>query len=109
MPRRSSSSKLLLASTFLWLFSACGGKDDAAGQPPTIASGATVAPQATQPAASEPGPAIAEQATYVVEAGDTLSEIAAALGVDLEALISANAIEDPDLIFPGQTLLVPAE
>jgi LysM repeat protein len=47
------------------------------------------------------------QATYTVVAGDTLGEIAARLGVSLESLQSANAIDDPDLIRPGDVLTVP--
>ena len=42
--------------------------------------------------------------TYVVQSGDTLSGIAAELGTTVEDLMAANGIEDPDLIYPGQTL-----
>lgn len=40
--------------------------------------------------------------TYVVQFGDTLSQIAAAHGVSLSNL--AAQVQNPDLIFPGQTL-----
>ncbi|MFE2726460.1 transglycosylase family protein [Kitasatospora sp. NPDC059327] len=46
---------------------------------------------------------------YTVKAGDTLSTIAAAQGVDWHALYNDNAKvigANPDLIFPGQTLTV---
>ncbi|MFJ8436202.1 transglycosylase family protein [Kitasatospora sp. NPDC094019] len=46
---------------------------------------------------------------YTVKAGDTLSTIAAAQGVDWHALYDNNAKvigANPDLIFPGQTLTV---
>ncbi|MGV9270410.1 LysM peptidoglycan-binding domain-containing protein [Kitasatospora sp. NPDC003701] len=46
---------------------------------------------------------------YTVKAGDTLSTIAAAQGVDWHALYDNNAKViggNPDLIFPGQTLTV---
>ncbi|MBK8795493.1 MAG: peptidoglycan DD-metalloendopeptidase family protein [Anaerolineales bacterium] len=46
-------------------------------------------------------------ATYTVAAGDTLGAIAAQLGVSLDALTSANAIDDPNRIRVGQVLLVP--
>jgi LysM repeat protein len=45
---------------------------------------------------------------YVVKAHDTLTSIARAQGVTLERLIAANPqITNPDLIFPGQRLVVP--
>jgi LysM domain len=44
------------------------------------------------------------QNTYVVQSGDTLSEIAAQLGTTTEALVAANGIPDPNLIYAGQLL-----
>lgn len=41
---------------------------------------------------------------YVVQPGDTLSGIAAALGTTPEDLAAANGVSDPDLIYAGQTL-----
>jgi nucleoid-associated protein YgaU len=50
--------------------------------------------------------------TYTVQAGDTLSKIADKLGVDggWQSLADANAatIADPDLVFVGQVLQLPA-
>jgi len=47
--------------------------------------------------------------TYVVQSGDTMYLIAQKFGVPLQALIAANPqIADPNLIYPGQTLMVPA-
>ncbi|MFZ5648415.1 MAG: BsuPI-related putative proteinase inhibitor [Bacillota bacterium] len=43
---------------------------------------------------------------YTVMPGDTLTTIARALGTTVENLLALNQIEDPNLIFPGQTLLV---
>jgi LysM repeat protein len=64
-----------------------------------VAPAATVAPAASGE-------------TYTVVAGDTLSIIAAKLGVEggWEALAAANAgsIADPNLIFPGQEIVLPA-
>ena len=45
--------------------------------------------------------------TYVVQAGDSLSEIARRFGVSLEAIMEANDITDPDSIREGQELVVP--
>ncbi|MEX5300568.1 LysM domain-containing protein, partial [Kocuria sp. CPCC 205292] len=57
-------------------------------------------------------PASVAGESYTVVAGDTLSVIAAKLGIEggWEALAAANAgsIADPNLIFPGQVLNIPA-
>ncbi|MDI6893306.1 MAG: polysaccharide deacetylase family protein [Bacillota bacterium] len=45
-------------------------------------------------------------ATYVVRKGDTLNEIAASYGVTVKWLCQVNGIRDPDLIRPGQKLVV---
>jgi len=45
--------------------------------------------------------------TYIVQPGDTLSEIAVRFGVTLAALIEANDITDPTLIRPGRVLIIP--
>ncbi|NLP36287.1 MAG: DUF3794 domain-containing protein [Firmicutes bacterium] len=45
---------------------------------------------------------------YVVQPGDSLFKIAQRFGVALDDLIAANPeIRDPDLIFPGQKILIP--
>jgi rare lipoprotein A len=41
---------------------------------------------------------------YVVQRGDTLSELALQWGTTVEDLAAANGIADPDLIYIGQTL-----
>ncbi|MDQ5823630.1 MAG: LysM peptidoglycan-binding domain-containing protein [Chloroflexota bacterium] len=43
---------------------------------------------------------------YVVQPGDTLSDIAQRLGVDVNALVSVNSVVD-DLIYPDQVLYLP--
>lgn len=45
-------------------------------------------------------------ATYVVRKGDTLHEIAARFGVSARWLAAVNGLKNPDLIRPGQKLLV---
>jgi rare lipoprotein A len=42
--------------------------------------------------------------TYVVHAGDTLSSIAAELGTTVDDLVATNGIEDPNLLYAGETL-----
>ncbi|MGH3913513.1 MAG: LysM peptidoglycan-binding domain-containing protein [Pseudonocardiaceae bacterium] len=47
--------------------------------------------------------------TYIVQRGDTLSEIAERFGVTLQNLIRANPqIPNPDLIHPGEVINIPA-
>jgi LysM repeat protein len=45
--------------------------------------------------------------TYTVQPGDTLSAIAARFGTTYQAIAAANGIADPNLIFPGQLLVIP--
>ena len=40
----------------------------------------------------------------MVQAGDTMSGIAAQLGTSVDYLAAANGIANPDLIYAGQTL-----
>lgn len=51
----------------------------------------------------------AASADYEVQAGDTLNQIAAELGVSKAELIATNGIADPDLIRVGQVLVVPGQ
>ena len=44
---------------------------------------------------------------YTVERGDTLSRIAQEHGISLSELIEANDFDNPDLIHPGQVILIP--
>ncbi|MCR4431618.1 MAG: BsuPI-related putative proteinase inhibitor [Tepidanaerobacteraceae bacterium] len=46
---------------------------------------------------------------YVVRSGDTLFAIAERHGTTVEAIMSANNLADPDIIFVGQVLLIPVE
>ena len=48
-----------------------------------------------------------ELMTYVVRRGDTLSSIARRFNTTVEELLRLNPREDPDLIFVGETLLIP--
>ncbi|MBI4927933.1 MAG: LysM peptidoglycan-binding domain-containing protein, partial [Anaerolineae bacterium] len=46
--------------------------------------------------------------TYVVQRGDSLGSIAQRYGVDLNTLVNANQITNPDLLEVGTTLIIPA-
>lgn len=63
-----------------------------------------------QPAPKPPAPAPkpAAPTTYVVQEGDSLITIGEKLKKDWRAIAAANGnIQDPDLIYPGQTLRIP--
>ena len=45
--------------------------------------------------------------TYIVEAGDNLSDIAYRFNVDLRDIVTLNTIKDPSLININQILLIP--
>lgn len=42
--------------------------------------------------------------SYVVQSGDTLTGIAAEIGMDVDSLMAANGLTDPDVVYAGQTL-----
>lgn len=65
-------------------------------------------PSSPAPAAtSTPAPA-RNPGTYTVQEGDTLGAIAERFGVTIADLVAANGLADPDLIYPGQELTIPA-
>jgi LysM repeat protein len=49
-----------------------------------------------------------QQTTYVVQRGDTLFSIAVRFNTSVAAIAQANGIANPNLIFAGQTLIIPA-
>jgi LysM repeat protein len=63
---------------------------------PTAAPAATAVPPATT------------RSTYVVQRGDMLGKIAQKFGLTSAVLIAANGITNPNLIYVGQSLLIPA-
>jgi len=69
---------------------------------------ATLAPQTTQPPAREETvEPEAEMPTYTVQAGDTLGSIAAKFDVSLQDVMTANGIDNADLIGAGEVLIIP--
>ncbi len=75
------------------------------GQQLTIPDGNNP-PPTTQPPTPTPSDG-GNPETYVVQAGDTLSRIAARFGVTLNALAQANGIANPNYIYVGQVLTIP--
>lgn len=59
------------------------------------------------PPAAEPAPAPTGR-THEVRAGDTVSAIAAANGVSTDAVLAANGLTRASIIYPGETLQIPA-
>lgn len=55
-----------------------------------------------------PRQVVGAPAQCIVDPGDTLGGIAAQFGVNLQELIRLNGIQNPDKIFPGQVLNLPA-
>ncbi|MEZ4557851.1 MAG: LysM peptidoglycan-binding domain-containing protein [Caldilineaceae bacterium] len=52
-------------------------------------------------------PALAEDDLHVVRAGELLATIAQRYDVDVADLAALNGIDDPNLIVPGQSLIIP--
>ncbi len=64
-------------------------------------------PQQPQPTATSAQPTpVPERVTYTVQRGDTLSRIALRYGVTVQELVMLNNIANPNLIYPGQVLII---
>lgn len=101
MRAHRSGATLLAAATVAAGLCACSNDDD--GE-----QGVTLPPIAT----SSTTPTSVLVATtlpeyYEVQRGDTLTLIAAAFSIPVQALMSANGIADPDSIQAGQFLIIP--
>lgn len=69
----------------------------------------SLAPVAIRPLIPAPETADTDRAqTYTVSAGDTLGRIAQQFGLSLNELLQANQLSNPNLIFVGQRLTIPA-
>jgi hypothetical protein len=54
-----------------------------------------------------PKPIKPTEKIYIVRSGDSIWKIANMFGVSMEAIIRANNLANPNLIFPGQQLIIP--
>jgi peptidoglycan DL-endopeptidase LytE len=69
---------------------------------------ADVAAPAPEPTSDSEAELTPQSTIYTVVAGDTLRDIAARYGLDTLALALANNLANPDLIYPGDQLVIPA-
>ncbi len=69
---------------------------------PPSASAEPSTPTSPPAPSPTPGPLL-----YTIQEGDTLFSIAAAHGISLEELVAANGLADPNLIRPGDVLVIP--
>ena len=105
--RASSAIGVPLLAAFALV--ACGG-DEPASPAPTAAdvlSIVTATPGLPPPRAATPAPVVGQQ-RYVVREGDSLSVIAERFGVTQEAIQRANGLAEPNSLFAGQELIIPA-
>lgn len=82
--------------------SACGGDGDEGAAPTGTVLGVTVSPVDSLPSRAACSPD-----GYLVQAGDTLSQIALEFDVSVEAIVEAGNLSDPDVLLVGQELTLP--
>jgi LysM repeat protein len=70
--------------------------------------GSDAAPATPVVPAAPPAPAPEVSRTHVVAAGDTMSAIAQLHAVTTQALLNANGMDGSSIIYPGQTIRIPA-
>ena len=86
-----------------------------AGQPSSGGTAATASVSSSASTSATTAPTVnytgegggGQGVNYTVQAGDTLHAIAEKYGISTEALISANDLANPDLIFPGDHVTIP--
>jgi LysM repeat protein len=66
-----------------------------------------IIPQPTAVSPGETPPSLPLLVVYTVQSGDSLSSIAVEHGTTVEAIMVANNLSSPDLIYPGQELEIP--
>ena len=71
--------------------------------PPPVTSPVTPPIVSPQPVPAAPTGPI----TYVIAPGDNLYSIASRFHTTLDAIVRLNNITNPDLIYPGQVLVIP--
>ena len=74
---------------------------------PLAQEAAANSPPASQSLAAEPGES-EEETVYIVQANDSLLTIATRYDVSVDAIVRANSLTNPDFVFSGQRLIIPA-
>ena len=76
---------------------------------PTVETAESAPGENVEPVAdAAPTPDSDESAVYIVQAGDSLLSIAGRYGITLDELVAANGLDDPNFVFSGQRLVIPA-
>jgi LysM repeat protein len=75
-------------------------------KPPTPGTPGTPSTPSTPGTPATPMPP-GKECTHYVKPGETLSGIAAMYGVTVQALMQANGLKNPNLIYAGQKLIIP--
>lgn len=97
-----------LGAAALIILVGCGGEPPSSTPTPEPADVLLVVTPTPGTPPPRPSPTAAGQQRYVVREGDSLSGIADRFGVTQEAIQRANDITDPNSIFAGQELVIPA-
>jgi LysM repeat protein len=103
---RAKNCAAAFAAALLFVLVACGG---GGGKPTPTPNDVMmiVTPTPGTPVPHTPTPSTGQQ-TYTVREGDSLSSIASRFGVTEKELQKANNISDPNSIYAGQVLIIPA-
>jgi LysM repeat protein len=104
MRSRAMATLLVAAGLVGGLVLASCAKDDKPSSAPALPPIVTTSPPTTPP----PVVATTLPEYYEVQRGDTLTLIAAAYGLPVQAILDLNGMTDPDQLAAGQILAIPS-
>lgn len=104
----SVMSYLYIGQTLAIPTSASTAPTSATNTPAPATTTAAPTPTPTPKTSTTQAAASNNQTSYTVQSGDTLSAIATHFNSTVSAIVEANHIADPSMIFRGQVLLIPA-
>lgn len=108
-PATSATSDIYTASSEFELKSLPTTVEPVQGTMLSISSGETLVAAEHSALTSVPSPEQASSSIHEVQVGDTLWSIARDYGISPEALAEANGIFDPERVFVGRSLTIPAQ
>jgi len=76
--------------------------------PAVVAAPTAQEPQVEALPVEEEQPSAGGQEVYTVQAGDSLLAIATRYGITIDAIMQENGLTNPDFLFSGQQLVIPA-